>query len=95
MAEGSLGVVGGLVLAALIYKFLPDSRAFSLEVCLSLVEKQQIILALLVEAGMFLIFGVPGLYRRDLGVGECRSEWGPGRVSLWLHKGATPMFSES
>ena len=31
MAEGSLGVVGGLVLAALIYKFLPDSRALGLQ----------------------------------------------------------------
>ena len=27
---------------------------------------------------MFLIFGLPGLYRRDLGVGECRDERGPG-----------------
>ena len=95
MAEGSLGVVEGSVLAALIYKFLPDSRAFSLEVRLTMVEKHQIILALLLEAGMFLIFGVPGWYRRDLRVGECRSEWGPGGVRLWLHKGATPMFSES
>ena len=40
---------------------------------------------------MFLIFGLPGLYRRDLGVGECRDERGPGGV----HKGASPTFSKS
>lgn len=79
-------------LASLIQKSLPDSRAFCLEVHLSLTEKQQIILSLLMEAGMFLIPGVPALYRRDL---RGTRGWASSRVSLWLQRGATPTFPKT
>lgn len=44
---------GGLGLAALIYKFLPESRAFSLEVHLSLVESNRLFRHCLWKLGCF------------------------------------------
>ena len=64
--RGAAGVGRGL--ASLTWKSLPYSRVFCLEIHLPLIENQQIIFVLLMEAVLFLVPRVPGLYVRGLEV---------------------------
>lgn len=64
VSAGGRGILDGGKTGILDLESRPQPRAFCWEVHPSLIEKQQIIFALIMEAVRFFIPGVPGLYAR-------------------------------